>query len=213
MFETLTFMILVLPGFIASATRRVFAGRRPSTWQETALVALVFDLPIFGLVYGISLLFKGLPQINIFFEPFSAALMGFYITYISIAVVVALCLGFVAGLAAKAGGIYGLLFRFSSLRTHETGKADIWEEVFTDRDCQGKWVSVYLKSGVCYNGWPQYFGTADKPGLFLARYKDWRVAKWPTASPDNQAEIKGPGVFIPDIAEIGVIEILDGEDE
>ncbi len=204
--HSLTVLLFLLPGLLASEVKGLFIGAPRARDQDRLVRALGYNVLILPLVYLMSLpsgFFGGLLDGAALGSTGYASLFGF-------AVGAAVIVGGIAGVVAHRGIPYTWFYKRGW--TQETGKPSGWEEVFTDQEIAGVWGRVYLGDGRCYQGWVKYYGTAGAETIFLSRKGGWQVKSWTRCKPTEESEINGPGVFIPSGREIQAIEFWDGAD-
>ena len=200
---TLLATAILLPGYLALKIRDglVETWRRPA--KEAWLPALIFDLPIYLLLFGVS-------QISLFgLTPTLEAGKNFN----PMTILAALCIACFVGLSAgwmENRRLIGPLLLW--LGASPKGWRSTWANAFQYAESRGEnWTVVELQDGSRYYGWPKFYSAeATNATVFLAEGPSGQPVTWIPYKGEREIPLPGPGILLPVGAKISRVYFLRG---
>ena len=190
--ETLQVAAAILPGFLTTMIRDFFVPSRNQSAFHQVMEALAFSVTNYVLVATAWHLIKGADPLR------APAPMPLYWLGSS-SIVLGLFSGWIVGTDLHYRAVRWLRL------TRRTGRADVWQDVFSD--LRGNWLLVHTDDGRRVLGWAQYYSDAGTtPSLFL------RQAHW-VRDDGTRESVDGEGLLVTEATRIRYVEFLGRGEE
>ena len=184
-FETLTVLLVLLPGLLAASIIRTLCVRKKQTEFDKLIEALVYSFIAYAAFVAI---FRRFPLQTL--EKNSQTVTLFNLssprpTDVLVLLALGVAIGILIGFSIT-NDVHGKVFRVLRL-TNRTSRPSIWLDVFSEvKD----YVQVEFEDGRSLIGWPRYFSDSpEESSLFLEN------AAW--IKPDGTTvEIPGSGILV-----------------